>query len=33
MSKDYKEIIKKMVLPPHVKEIIEGGAQKNIFLI
>lgn len=26
MSKDYKEIIKKMVLPPHVKEIIEGGA-------
>ena len=27
MSKDYKEIIKKMVLPPHVKEIIEGGAE------
>ena len=27
MSKDYKEIIKKMVLPPYVKEIIEGGAE------
>ena len=27
MSTDYKEIIKKMVLPPYVKEIIEGGAE------